>query len=535
MAWQLYLLYGLGMGGQYAYHRWVKKDLNPKPPPPEDFKGPTAGDGAPVSLLYGRCLVNRPVCAWIGGLQAVLIGGESGDTAFYQYRAQMMMCIGVPFRNGTQRLHAVYLGGTRLHGKDEWDSVSGGGAMSTMTGDGNYEAGHSTGSAGIRAGVDPDSNTSHVGGYVEFLNGKTTQLLIDPDTLEPLTLAGELMTDPEHPPVVSDPALVDASLVPGYRGVLSAFLFGRSQTPGPSLAVANTGWRFSGASMDALGFEVSTYPIGFSTYPTQIGDECNPVHVIIDLLTGGLGKLGIPTSIIDAISFGVAGQALADEMHGYSRCVDERRSVHDVINEILEQIDAVLYEDPRDGLIKIKLIRPDYDLNAALVVHPGNCDAVEGYAMSEGGTNAVNVQFTDRANHYINGATSAMDNASIVASGTTPVNVELRYPGCCTPELARVLAARELAARSQPLARCSVIVDRSFRNVMPGDVVRLSWPEYHLNEKVFRVGQVDRGTLTDGRIRLDLVQDFFFVHRRHVQPGGPVTPFPTPDLPVLAG
>jgi hypothetical protein len=48
---------------------------------------------------------------------------------------------------------------------------------------------------------------------------------------------------------------------------------------------------------------------------------------------------------------------------------------------------------------------------------------------------------------------------------------------------------------------------------VPGDVVSLSWPEYGISGVVMRVANVSRGTLANGAIKLDLLQDFFYVWR----------------------
>ncbi len=523
MGWPLYAIYGGYLVGKYIYHRLT---YEPPPPPPRphasDIKIPRTEEGTPVPLIYGRCLVRAPVVAWYGNRELVEL--DDGRPLYY---VDVLLNLGIGFRNGIQGVLGMFVGDARLvDDSNEFEAGTFSVPLRELQGaPGEMARGvaHAVGGrvSYVRVSDDGDPNDGPRG-FVEFLNGASTQ---------DLTSAGGPDINRSWAGWHMDGGGVDATLIPGHRGMLSVFLTDTRLFP--TLRGFQIG---TSPQPGSYSFDASSYLAGLGAFPTRIGDDCNPVTVIADLLTGGLGKLGLSPNIIDATTFVTAGQTLADEDHGCSLCVDERRSAHDVINEILEQIDAVLYEDPRDGLIKIKLIRPDYDLSATLLIHPGNCDAVENYAASglSGAVNGINVQFTDRANNYATGSARAADNAAITASGETPNEANLSYPYCCTKELAETLAARELAARSQPLARCSVIVDRSFKNVMPGDVVRLSWPEYHLNEKVFRVGQVDRGTLTDGRIRLDLVQDFFFVHRRRVQPGGPVTPFPTPDLPVLA-
>jgi hypothetical protein len=45
--------------------------------------------------------------------------------------------------------------------------------------------------------------------------------------------------------------------------------------------------------------------------------------------------------------------------------------------------------------------------------------------------------------------------------------------------------------------------------VIPGDVIRLTWPEYGIEDVVYRVLEVNRGTLQAGEITIDAVEDVF--------------------------
>jgi len=100
--------------------------------------------------------------------------------------------------------------------------------------------------------------------------------------------------------------------------------------------------------------------------------ECDPAAVLYDILTSSWGKLGIGTTRIDIASFQSASQTLFDEFNGYSRCIDQGTDASQIIQELLQQMDAVLYEEPSSGKLTLKLIRFDY--NSALLddVNPGN-------------------------------------------------------------------------------------------------------------------------------------------------------------------
>ncbi len=102
----------------------------------------------------------------------------------------------------------------------------------------------------------------------------------------------------------------------------------------------------------------------------------------------------------------------------------------------------------------------------------------------------------------------------------------LEFRGIKTMALAEAVAGRELAYRSRPLARCRVKVDRTFIRVRPGDVVRMSWPKLNIAGRVFRVGHVSLGAADENVVYLDLIEDYFYVHRSRVSHLPPVAPFP---------
>src|SRR5690606_13267685 len=58
----------------------------------------------------------------------------------------------------------------------------------------------------------------------------------------------------------------------------------------------------------------------------------------------------------------------------------------------------------------------------------------------------------------------------------------------------------------------------------PGEVFKLTWPELDLEEVVFRVGSLDFGTVTDGTITIQAVEDIFqFTGENPVRDEPPVT------------
>jgi len=516
--------------GRYVYHRWVADWLGwgpADPKPVREIRVPISEEGAPVPLIYGRCLVDRPILAWLGVPHSAFVDPDDAEPkgtyplviGQHIYRCNMFFNLGIGFPNGTQRIHRMWAGGLELLNPPIADSV----AMSVLTGDGNFEhLGHTLVAYGVPSVVAPclvstrttGAETTGIvtEGKIEFLNGNSNQTLVDPVTLEPTTNAGYRMTEPG----LDDN--VPSEEVPGYRGYLSVFL---SNQIGAS--PHGDDWAFgTSPAPTAYSWEASSYPADQLGPSDRIGFEANPADVIYDLLTGTFGKLGISAHLVDVDSFAVAAATLAAEEHGYSRALDELEEAGELIMGILRQIDGVIYEDPTDTKIKIKLVRGDYDPNTVPLITPSSCREIQGYAAG-GWLNVVNkirVVFPDRQIQYRDNSVVAMNTANAVGQDNQVREAQLRFPGVCTSALAEELASRELSARSRPIAKCSAIVDRSFYRTVTGDVVALTWPEYGISGMLFRVAGVDRGTLENGEIRLDLIQDFFYSHRGSVIGGG---------------
>lgn len=491
MAW-LEAAFGAYMVGKYVYNGWTKEYPRPKWRLPERLDYPQIDEGATMPMLYGKCRVRSPLLVWYGNPE---ITTSLGDP---MYMLSCLFVLGIPPRNGTVLLSNIWIG-------DQLTQI-------TLVSSVGYPV-----SPNIYTG--DDSATVRT---VETVN--TSEGTSDPSYVRFNLKFGGGSTTQEHGTVIENVMVADgndATLIPDFRGYA---------------IVGAIGFTSHSKSPPTISFEVTAHPAGFSTTNVINGADINPSYVIQDLLTGSFGKMGWSTSLLDTTSFAAAAVTLKEEGNGYSRCIDSEGSAESVITEILQQTDGVLRENMTTGKIEYKLIRGDYDPATIPHITPSNCDRIENFSAGlwTDTVNRVLVKFTNRAGGYTDGVALAENPANAVGQDGEVSELTLTYPGVCTAELARDIAARELAARSRPLTRCRVLVDRTMFRVSVGDPVRVTWPEYNLSQRVFRVVNVDRGTLQNGQIALDLFEDYFYVHRRHVQPGGPVTPFPVPDLPATA-
>lgn len=526
MAWGL-IAYGGFLVGSYLYHRYLA-DQPDGPKSAKEIELPRTEEGAPMPLIYGQCRVRQPILAWLGGV-SVHNNPEFGSLADqanwrgapFLYGMHCLMLLGIPFQHtATNKLLKMFWGSRELvvgrsAGTTGQSVVS---SLSQLTGAGDeMNKRVIVNNAATSASFNPLDGMPRVGGPIEFLNGNPAQQLVDPATFTATTRAGAIMSEE-----------VAANQIPGYREYMAVFLGNdidgyADGYPGPFVIGATP-------QPGEYSFEVSSHPNGTfaSGGNDHIGLEANPIDVIIDLLTGTFGKLGISPLDIDQPSFVSAATRCFEESHGYSRCFDELMDAAEMIREVLAQVDGLVFQDPTTSKIKIKLIRDDYSLSGAPHVTVANCLALEGFSLGSwaGAVDRVRVTYRDRTRNYEQGSALAHNQALGFVDDGRGREVTIDYPGVCTQELAVKLAARELAAQSRPMAKCTAIVDRSFATVCPGDVVVVTWPAYGIDGRVFRVVKVDRGSLENGQIRLELLEDYFVITRRTIDHGGEINGYP---------
>jgi hypothetical protein len=466
------------MVGQYIYHRWIE-DPDVINRPPREFQIPRNDPGSTIPLIFGRVRVRAPILAWCSTPfeeeGSVL---NTYPTGTYAYQLDMFFILGIGMTDGLgeNNVHALWSGDTKFtyFGEDE--------------------------------GVDAIAEISHpgtaepfVGGLIQWYGGNPSQEHVNSSGVAVTGYGGELLG--WGWPV---------ALIPGHHGYISVFLH----------AGGGSHWYIGGSpSLAPYSFEVSSYQSAYS-YPGvgiygRVGQDSNPINALYDLLVAKFGKLGLSTSLIDQPTFSAAATKIYGESHGYSRVIEDSGEAEAYIQEILEQIDGVLRENPTTGKVEIKLIRNDYDPNTIPHITKANCEEIQNFAIGgwQNLPNKVRVVFTDRSNNYIDNSVIAHNQANAVGGDGIVREQVIRMPGVCYKELADAIAGRELAARSRPVIKMRAIVDRSFIRVMQGDAVKVTWTDPDIQGLIFRVANVDRGTLGDGNIALDLIQDYFYVHR----------------------
>jgi Putative phage tail protein len=512
--WQLLISLGI-IGADYAYNRWISPPPGP-PGPSEKLSLPTTTVGSPVPLLYGRIRVPSPVLAFCTPptvqLTSVLLSAEiTAGAVFspYLYAMDMAFVLGIGFRDFPSRfgpiapnvqLYNVWAGQTPLlfYGYNSGDSTGVPG-ISTIV----YEVGYAQGAP---AGTDASLSA---GPRVEILPGGAGQTLID-GSGNPLTYFGVRLAAYG----------LFGTRSPSYRNYITALLFNSTaNTPtGVRSDITNGAAWYLGVNGDVPGyqFEVSSYPPSGFYNGGMVGEDVNPVDVLYDLFVGTFAKANIPSSYIDMTSWGAAAETLYYEGNGFSRCWDEQQTMADMVSELLSQMGGTLYEDPETGLIGLKLIRADYDPNSLLEINPSNCDEIENFQLG-GWTdipNRIQITFNNRGIGYQQDTAFAQNQGNYFGQAQLGRVSTVSYPGVTTLANAQALADRETMAQSRPLAKCSANVTRDFLRCKIGDPIFLTWPEAGISQMVMRIAAIDKGTLSNNTIKLDLLQDYFYQYKK---------------------
>lgn len=233
----------------------------------------------------------------------------------------------------------------------------------------------------------------------------------------------------------------------------------------------------------------------------------NPAHIIVQCLTDTEWGDGWPRAMI-----GPSFTSAADTLHaeGFGLCLlwSRQGEIWDFITEVCSHIGGVVYQDPRTGLFELKLLRADYDA-AGLPLIESTPDMVESFQRATYGAmvNEVTVIYRDWKTNTDAGVT-VQNGACIAAQGGTVAETK-QYPGIPTAELAARVAQRDVIASSTPLARATILCDRSAWAMTPGSVFRWRFLQEGLDGVVMRVLDVDRGELADGVIKLVIAEDVF--------------------------
>lgn len=197
------------------------------------------------------------------------------------------------------------------------------------------------------------------------------------------------------------------------------------------------------------------------------------------------------------------------EKLGVSCLINTQSRAGEVIGKILQHINGICYDNPTTGKLTFKLIRDDFDVGDLAVFNPSNCINLEFTRLDWSETaDRVTATFTDASNKYEDGIFTVFDIANNrITHNTKDVGIDAKF--FTTSDNANVYAKNTLLSSAYPLATISLECNRIGYNVTVGTPIIVSWPPYGIENQVFRVTDIDYGTLLDGKIKISAVEDVF--------------------------
>lgn len=277
---------------------------------------------------------------------------------------------------------------------------------------------------------------------------------------------------------------------------------------------------------------------GISSGGNVYDADMNPAHIIRECLTNPTWGMGYPAVEIDDTAFRAAADLFFDEKLGMSLTWDKEMSIEDFIRDILRHIDAVLYTDRRTGLFILKPIRKDYNAEDLITLNESNVLTMSEFSKPTLGelANSVTVNTWDKATDTT--ASATVQNSALYMIQGAEINTKIQYPGITNKKNAIRLAQRDLRSLSTSLVKCTIETTDVAEGLNLGDVFKLTWADYEINELVMRVMGIAYGTDKKHRVRIQCVQDVFSTPTAPLVsvPEIPwVDPSNNPTTPVLNG
>lgn len=251
------------------------------------------------------------------------------------------------------------------------------------------------------------------------------------------------------------------------------------------------------------------------TYGPTIPDA-NPAHIIYELLTNPDWGMGLDPERIETSTFQAAATQLFVENLGLSIIWTSQGTIDALVTQILGTIQAALYTRPSTGRFELKLFRPDY----WIVTTTGSVFSGAGDINQHNATitsfsrklpgelaNEVVVDWTNPLTEQTESIT--VQDPGSIANQNGIISQRSSYPGVRNEILAGELAMRDLRSIGAPLGVIEAQVNRELWDLVPGDVVTVTYPEYGLDGLICRIAKIDYGKPGDSVMKVNLLEDIF--------------------------
>jgi hypothetical protein len=244
------------------------------------------------------------------------------------------------------------------------------------------------------------------------------------------------------------------------------------------------------------------------------GLDANPVEVLYDIIVNDWGNLGVTADLINKPQWREVARKVQAEGNGMSVIISSAAQGAEVAQMILSQISGTLFEDPATGLFDLVLLRDDYELEDLPILGPSEIISISNFTkmLWSETYNRVRVKFTDRANGFKEDSIALAEDFANIRFQKKPRTNDVTFEGIYDAALANDVAARELSNINVPLYSMELEISRLAANLRPGSPFILYWPEYGIELMVCRLRKFGLGTLQNGKLTAQVVQDQFSVN-----------------------
>lgn len=246
-------------------------------------------------------------------------------------------------------------------------------------------------------------------------------------------------------------------------------------------------------------------------YPEKadIDGSANIAHIIYETLTDPDWGMGYPTNMLDENSFRDCANTLYAEKLGASILLASQSTIEDFIYEMLGHCNGMLYTRQDNGQFALKLLRENYDKNNLPHYNEHNVIQLESFERPAYGEIVNEVVVTYHPRGKTSDDTVTVQDLAGIQAQQGVISHSATYAGIDTMENALRLAARDLRQKSTPLCRIKLTVNRAAWNLQIGQVFNFSWTAHNIGKIPFRVMQINYGTLENGAITIDAIEDIF--------------------------
>ena len=262
---------------------------------------------------------------------------------------------------------------------------------------------------------------------------------------------------------------------------------------------------------------LSRFSINGQDHKVGVG-SINPIAVIKEIM-----QKFLKISVLDSDSFDTAYNICSQEGLGIAFIMTTEKKVKRWLQEILRVIDGVMWFDTIVGKWKIKLFRPDYDINNVFEISEDNAAKIE--ITSGSWDNLIN-EFTFKYTNMVTGKTDSftLENSALFNIMGYKMGKTYTYQIIGEYEIMAKVANRVIKKNSKPLsslkARISIL---DLPYIELGGVIKVVSTKLDIDDKYFRITKIGGDKEDDVYIDIEGTEEVWEVNYTGSIISNPVT------------